>query len=74
MGADDMPMEARKLNEEFELRQTNQEELGRLIQDVTKDIVGTVAGPWAVEDKNMEPHFITASDMVRRMRPFLVYN
>jgi hypothetical protein len=74
MGAEDMAMEARKLNEESELRKTSQKELGSLIQEVTQDIVGVGTGPWAVDDESMEPRFITASDMVRRMRPFLVYN
>jgi hypothetical protein len=74
MGAEDMAMEARKMNEETRLRKTTQKELGSLIQEVTQDIVGGGTGPWAVDDESWEPHFITASDMVRRMRPFLVYN
>jgi len=69
-----MAMEARKMNEEIGLRKTTQKELGSLIQEVTQDIVWGGTGPSAVDDESWEPQFITASDMVRRIRPFLVYN
>ncbi len=59
-------MKARERIEDPELRSTTQEELGLMIDDLTQSIQGS--------GEEMEPRLITASDLVRRMRPFLVYN
>ena len=66
-----MALEALKLDDTREARMLTQRELHLRIQDVAEEVLASAA---PAADDPMAPRIITAGELVRRMKPFLVYN
>ena len=67
-----MALEAMKLEEIHEVRRLTQHDLHLKILDVAEGVLGAAASP--SPDVPSRPRMISAADLVRRMKPFLVYN
>lgn len=58
---------------EVELRPLNKEEIERRIDTLAHQLATDAAGPTAGEE-GLQPRWISAAELVRRMRPFIVLN
>ena len=67
-----MALEALKLDRLHQSGRTTVEELDRKIQSVTASVL-EAAEPLS-PDEPMCPRIISAAQLVRRMKPFMVYN
>ena len=67
-----MAMEAMKLDARTQARMLTQQELHLEIERVAEEVLRDTAAPSAQEP--MSPRIISAADLVRRMKPFMVYN
>jgi hypothetical protein len=67
-----MALEAMKIDESHRARMLTQRELHSKIEHVTEVILRGAAAP--ASDEPMCPRIISAADLVRRMKPFMVYN
>lgn len=67
-----MALEAMKLDDFLKVKLLTQHDLHVKIQDVAEDVLRASASP-SPDDPN-RPRIISAADLVRRMKPFLVYN
>lgn len=70
-GGIQMDLEGTSLMERPALKHLSKEEIDRRIEKV---ITQVIAGAEEDADDPTRPRWITAAELVRRMRPFLVYN
>lgn len=56
------------------LKNLSKEAIDRRIEQVTAEVTSTAGLEPAPEDDAMHPRWISARELVRRMRHFLVYN
>jgi hypothetical protein len=70
-----MALETLDRMEQVGLKNLSKEEIDRRIEHVMTRVTTTAGLPEAgPEDGPLQPRWITAAELVRRMRPFLVYN
>jgi hypothetical protein len=67
-----MALEAMKIDDSNRARMLTQQELHLKIELVTEEVLRGAASP--LPDETMSPRIISAADLVRRMKPFMVYN
>ena len=67
-----MALEAMKLDVMNEARMLTQQELSTKIECVTEEVLRDASSPAPGEP--LCPRIISPADLVRRMKPFMVYN
>ena len=67
-----MAVEAMLIDDSNRARMLTQRELHSKIECVTEEVLRGAASP--SPDEAMSPRIISAADLVRRMKPFMVYN
>jgi hypothetical protein len=67
-----MALEAMKLDVTNQARMLTQQDLHQKIENVAEEVLRNGDSP--SDGEPMSPRIISAADLVRRMKPFMVYN